>query len=67
MSRATCYPNPKFISALGDKYVKDEAVIVDGYCVTSMGPATAINFALKIVEVLLSKEKSDTVAKAMLV
>ena len=35
--------------------------------VTIQGPATALEFSLKLVELLFGKEKSQEVAKAMLV
>lgn len=34
-----------------------DAVVVDGNYITSRGPGTAIKFALKIVEMMLGKEK----------
>jgi len=45
----------------------DEKVVVDGNCVTSQGPGTAIEFALKLVELLFGRDKSQEVAEAMLV
>ena len=60
---ATCYPSPD-LNLPGRKDVK---VVVDGNCVTSQGPGTALEFALKFVEILFDKEKSQQVAKAMLV
>ncbi|KAI6654072.1 Dihydroxyacetone kinase [Oopsacas minuta] len=41
-------------------------VVVDQNCITSLGPATAIEFALKLVELLFGKDLSDTIGKAML-
>ena len=60
--KATCYP-----SLLSDLHNAQQAkVVVDGNCITSQGPATALEFALKLVELLLDKQKSQEVAKAML-
>ena len=59
---AVCYPS--FASKLAN--VGNENVVVDGPCITSRGPATAIEFALKLVEVLFGKDKRDEVAKALL-
>jgi len=50
---------------LGATYV-DEKVVVDGQIISSQGPATAIEFSLKIIEVLKGKEKAAAVATALL-
>jgi len=60
---ATCYPS--MLTNLPDAV--DEKVVVDGNCITSQGPGTAIAFSLKLIELLYSKETSDEVARAMLV
>lgn len=41
------------------------AVVVDGNLVTSQGPGTSIEFALKLVEVLCGKAKRDEVAQGI--
>jgi 4-methyl-5(b-hydroxyethyl)-thiazole monophosphate biosynthesis len=63
-SGATCYPAPAFKEKVPGR--SDARVVVDGKCVTSQGPGTAIEFGLKLAELLVSKEKADEVAKAML-
>ena len=63
--RATCFP--AFRDRLDPAYASDERVVVDGNCVTSQGPGTAIEFALKLVELLFGAEKAAAVAAAMLV
>jgi 4-methyl-5(b-hydroxyethyl)-thiazole monophosphate biosynthesis len=60
--KATCYPS--MLAELENSI--DEKVIVDGNCITSQGPGTALQFALKLVELLFGKEKSDEIAKATL-
>lgn len=60
--RATCYPS--LLSELDCS--DDEKVVVDGNCITSQGPATALPFALKLIEILFGKEKEDEVAGSML-
>ena len=62
--RATCYPS--FVKELsnGDS---GSRVVFDGDLVTSQGPGTAVEFALKLVELLFDKARSAEVAKAMLV
>jgi len=60
---------------LVDKRLKDDhnyqysedRVVVDGKIVTSRGPGTTFEFALTIVELLLGKEKRDSMTAQMLV
>lgn len=40
--------------------------IVDGHVVTSMGPGTSLQFALKLVEILYDKAKAEEIAGQML-
>lgn len=49
----------------GAVYV-DEKVVVDGHIITSQGPATAMVFALKIIELLKGKEEAETIADELL-
>lgn len=62
--RMTCYP------ALSDRLsgctFVDEAVVVDGNCITSQGPGTALAFALTLVEHLVGRGTRKDVAEAML-
>jgi len=63
--RATCYPGmeenfPNSVKAV------EENVVQDGNIITSRGPATALPFALKIVENLLGKETADSIAEGTL-
>jgi protein deglycase len=60
--RATCYPN--FKDQL-PRYI-DAPVVVDGHCITSQGPGTAIAFALKLVELTMGEDKSRKVAEEMI-
>ncbi len=64
-THATCFPAMR--GKLDPGYASDEAVVVDGRCVTSQGPGTAILFALKLVELLFGVAKARDVADAMLV
>lgn len=61
--RATCYPG-SFQNKIPN-YV-DEEVVVDGNIVTSQGPATAMPFALKLVELLRGEEIALKVKKGLL-
>ena len=60
--QATCYP------AFRDKLIHyvDQPVVVDGHCITGQGPASAIPFALKLVELLSGADKQKLVAQALL-
>jgi 4-methyl-5(b-hydroxyethyl)-thiazole monophosphate biosynthesis len=59
--RATGYPNIEGIP----QRVEDK-VVVDGSCVTSQGPGTAIAFGLKLVELMTGAAKAKEVARTML-
>jgi 4-methyl-5(b-hydroxyethyl)-thiazole monophosphate biosynthesis len=63
--RATCFPGVR--NKLDPAYASDERVVVDGNCVTSQGPGTAIEFALKLVELLFGPAKAKEVGTPMLV
>lgn len=63
--RATCYPSMQ--SQLDSNQVSRERVVVHGQCVTAQGPAVAIEFALKLVEMLFGQAKAKEVGEAMLV
>ena len=62
--KATIYPSME--DCLVGAEPQDEIVVVDGKIITSMGPATAMPFALKLIEVLKDKESSDAVASGLL-
>ena len=47
-------------------HLKSDRVVVDGKIVTSQGPGTAIEFALKLAEILQGKARAEEVAKACL-
>jgi 4-methyl-5(b-hydroxyethyl)-thiazole monophosphate biosynthesis len=63
--RATCHPN--HVQGLGDQSAVESRVVVDGNCVTSRGPGTAMEFSLKLVELLFGKERRKAVAAPMVV
>jgi len=63
--RATCYPSLQ--GQLDAANASDDRVVVDGNCVTSQGPGTAIEFALKLVELLFGPRKAKEVGDPMLV
>lgn len=45
---------------------KEDRVVVDGHIVTSRSPGTAMEFSLKLVEVLFGTERRDVVNKGVL-
>jgi len=61
--RATCFPS--FKDQL-PRYV-DAPVVVDGHCITSQGPGTALAFSLKLVELIQGEEKARKIAESMIV
>ncbi len=60
--KATCYP------AFKDRlsHYVDEKVVIDGNIVTSQGPATALPFALRLVEILVDKKTADSIKEGVL-
>lgn len=60
---ATCHPG--FTDRIDQDRFSESEVVVDGNCITSRGPGTAIAFALKLVEILYSREKAEQVAAPM--
>ena len=62
--RATCHP--AFVDELENKEALESRVVVDGNCITSRGAGTALEFALKLVEILHGREKAEEVAAPML-
>ncbi len=63
--RATCHPF--FVDQIEANDAIESRVVVDDTCITSRGPGTALEFALKLVEILYSKKKADEVAAPMVV
>ncbi len=62
--KATSYPG--FEEALlGAEYVCD-TVAEDGFVITSRGMGTAIDFSLKLIERLTSKEKAEEIGKSII-
>lgn len=58
---------PAFKQQLSEKYnYLEDNVVHDGNFLTSRGPGTAFEFALKISEILVGSEQSKEVAKGML-
>jgi 4-methyl-5(b-hydroxyethyl)-thiazole monophosphate biosynthesis len=60
----TCHPICR--SDVRSSELSDQRVVMDGNIITSQGPGTAIEFALKLVEFLAGKEKMLEVNKGVL-
>jgi len=63
--QAVCYPG--FEKYLKGAEIINHPVAESGNVITGRGPAAAIQFALKLVEKLVSAEKSELIASQMLV
>lgn len=61
--KATCYPGLEN-GLLGAEVVYDN-VAADGNFITSRGVGTAIDFSLRLVELLKNKAEADKIAKAI--
>lgn len=62
---ATCFP--ALLDRLRNPADPGRRVVVSGNCVTSQGPATAIDYSLTLVELLFGANTRKRVAEAMLV
>jgi len=63
--KATCYPGCE--SNLTGATVVNESVVIDGDCITSRGVGTALEFALKLVELTMGSQKSQQLKDDLLV
>lgn len=63
--RATAHPG--YVDSLSDPSSAESRVVVDGNCVTSRGPGTAMEFSLKLVELLFGRERMEAVAAPMVI
>ncbi len=64
--RATSYPGVLEALATNDIHLSTESVVADGKLITSRGPGTAMDFALKLIEVLLGPGKRDEVERGLM-
>lgn len=56
--KAICFPGFEE-QLLGCEVISDELVVQDGKIITAKGAGAAIEFGLKLVEVLISKKRAD--------
>jgi len=67
ITKVTCYPSASLKEKIPHSHEwLDQKVVVDHNVVTSQGPFTAAHFGLKLIELLQGKEKSEEVAKGIL-
>jgi len=62
---ATSYPGVLEGLALKNTQIKNTALEVDGKIITSRGPGTAMDFSLKLIELLEGEEKRNEVEKGL--
>lgn len=62
--KAVCYPGCE--DNLRGAEVSEERVMVSNQFITSRGAGTALEFGLKIVEIIKGKEESENIAKAII-
>jgi 4-methyl-5(b-hydroxyethyl)-thiazole monophosphate biosynthesis len=62
---ATCYPSFEQEFDRSTTH-SEERVVVDGNIVTSRGPGTALEFSLKLAEILVSKDCAEALRNRML-
>jgi 4-methyl-5(b-hydroxyethyl)-thiazole monophosphate biosynthesis len=62
--KATCYPSCS--DTLPDQTQAGLSVVVDGNCITSQGPGTALEFSIELARQLFDDIRAHQVAEAML-
>ncbi|MEA3254122.1 MAG: DJ-1 family glyoxalase III [Chloroflexota bacterium] len=62
--RVTSHPGARGL--LTDAQYVEERVVVDGRLITSQGPGTAMEFAMKLVEILMGKDKVQELNSGLL-
>lgn len=62
--KAVCYPG--FESKLKGAIIVEESVVRDGHIITSKAAGTAVEFSLKLIKHLKSKEDSMNIKRAIL-
>lgn len=60
---ATCFPG--FEKELGKACYTDKLVVNDGKITTAKGAGAAVKFGLKLVEILVSKDKADALEASL--
>lgn len=63
--KATCHPALQ--SQIPANQLSNDRVVVDGHCITSQGPGTVLEFSIKLIEILLGKDKALEISTPMLI
>jgi 4-methyl-5(b-hydroxyethyl)-thiazole monophosphate biosynthesis len=63
--KATSHPRRRDQTAVEKVNYQEQRVVQDGHIITSRGPGTALEFALKLVEVLCGREKVRELKEAL--
>ena len=61
--KATCFPG--FEKFLDGAELSSDSVVTDGNVTTGVGPGAAVEFGLRLVEILCGKQESDRIAAGM--
>lgn len=61
--KATCFPSVEEELVKGGAELSRDKVVVDENIITSRGAGTAIDFSLKLIEVLIGKDESEKISK----
>lgn len=64
--RATCYPGAMDAARFPSVRLVEQPVVVDGKVVTSRGPGTAMDFALRLIELLCGRDTRVDVEAALM-
>jgi 4-methyl-5(b-hydroxyethyl)-thiazole monophosphate biosynthesis len=64
--KATSHPTRRGQTALEKVNYQEARVVQDGHIITSRGPGTAMEFAVKLVEALCGTEKAEELKEALL-
>lgn len=66
LKNAVATSHPSVRDQLNDIDYSEERVVVDGNIVTSRSPGTALEFSLKLVEILFGRERMDIVNQGVM-
>ena len=62
---ATSFPGALDAETVSGLEYLEQPVVVDGGIITSRGPGTAMDFALRLIEILTDRKQRDTVESAL--
>jgi 4-methyl-5(b-hydroxyethyl)-thiazole monophosphate biosynthesis len=65
LTNRTATAHPGFYDTLHNPAEPDRRVVIDGSCITSRGPGTALEFALTLVEALVGVDQARSIGESM--